>query len=153
MKKRLLIVAGVILVVALAFGMGFWKEAQATNQKMEHILDLSRILTLAENRGSDWAADELMINEIETFSKKNLYKKWGNPTESAEGAKEDIWILSEQFRLIVDYDELERPFKWSRVIVKAESPNNRSTASLNSALFPSFISLLIFCIRSPSKKK
>lgn len=24
MKKRLLIVAGVILVVALAFGMGFW---------------------------------------------------------------------------------------------------------------------------------
>lgn len=92
MKKRLLIVAGVILVVALAFGMGFWKEAQATNQKMEHILDLSRILTLAENRGTDWATDELMINEIETFSKKNLYKKWGNPTESAEGAKEDIWI-------------------------------------------------------------
>ena len=108
MKNRLLIVAGVILVVALAFGMGFWKEAQATNQKMEHILDLSRILTLAENRGSDWATDELMINEIETFSKKNLYKKWGNPTESAEGAKEDIWILSEQFRLIVDYDEHER---------------------------------------------
>ena len=66
MKKRLLIVAGVILVAALAFGMGFWKEAQATNQKMEHILDLSRILTLAENRGSDWATDELMINEIET---------------------------------------------------------------------------------------
>ena len=108
MKKRLLIVAGVILVVALAFGMGFWKEAQATNQKMEHILDLSRILTLAENRGSDWATDELMINEIETFSKKNLYKKWGNPTESAEGAKEDIWILSEQFRLIVDYNAHER---------------------------------------------
>ena len=74
-EKRLLIVAGVILVVALAFGMGFWKEAQATNQKMEHILDLSRILTLAENRGMDWATDELMINEIETFSKKNLYKK------------------------------------------------------------------------------
>ena len=53
MKKRLLIVAGVILVVALALGIGFWKEAQATNQKMEHILDLSRILTLAENRGTD----------------------------------------------------------------------------------------------------
>ena len=53
MKKRLLIVAGVILVVALAFGIGFWEEAQATNQKMEHILDLSRILTLAENRGTD----------------------------------------------------------------------------------------------------
>ena len=49
-----------------------------------------------------------MINEIETFSKKNLYKKWGNPTESAEGAKEDIWIQSEQCRRIVDYDEQER---------------------------------------------
>ena len=49
-----------------------------------------------------------MIDEIETFSKRNLYKKWGNSTESAEGAKEDMWILSEQFRLIVDYDEHER---------------------------------------------
>ena len=108
MKKRLLIVVGIIMAVVLAFGIGFWKEAQVTNQKAEHILDLSRILTLAENRGADWATDELMINEIETSSKKSLYKKWGKPTESVENAKEDIWILSEQFRLIVDYDEHER---------------------------------------------
>ena len=108
MKKRLWIVAGIILAVALAFGIGFWKEAQTANEKAKHILDLSRILTLAENRGADWATDELKINEIETFSKKSLYKKWGNPTESVETAKEDIWILSEQFRLIVDYDEHER---------------------------------------------
>nr|WP_302657727.1 hypothetical protein [uncultured Dysosmobacter sp.] len=108
MKKRLWIVVGIILVIALALGIGFWKEAQATNQNTEHILELQRILTLAENRGADWATDELMINEIETFSKKSLYKKWGNPTESVETTKEDIWILSDQFQLIVDYDNHER---------------------------------------------
>ena len=108
MKRRLWIVAGIILAIALAFAIGFWKEAQAIKQETEHILELQRILTLAENRGADWATDELMINMIETFSKKSLYKKWGNPTESVETAKEDIWILSDQFQLIVDYDDYER---------------------------------------------
>ena len=45
-------------------------------------------MTLAENRGADWATDELMINNIETFRKKSLYKKWGKPTESMETANE-----------------------------------------------------------------
>lgn len=108
MKKRLWIVAGIILAIALFFGIEFWKEVQATSRETEHILELQRILTLAENRGADWATDELMINEIETFDKKSLYKKWGNPTESMEDAKEDIWVLSDQFQLIVDYDDYER---------------------------------------------
>ena len=108
MKKRMWIVAGIILAIALAFGIGFWKEVQVTNRETEHILELQRILTLSENRGADWATDELMINEIETFGKKSLYKKWGNPTESVEDAKEDIWVLSDQFQLIVDYDDYER---------------------------------------------
>ena len=108
MKRRLQIVAGIILAIALLCGIEFWNEAQAIKRETEHLLDLQRILTLAENRGADWATDELMINEIETSSKKSLYKKWGKPTESVENAKEDIWILSEQFRLIVDYDEHER---------------------------------------------
>lgn len=64
MKKRLWIVAGIILAITLAFGIGFWKEAQTTNEKAEHILDLSRILTLAENRGADWATDELKIEVL-----------------------------------------------------------------------------------------
>ena len=113
MKRRLQIVAGIILAIALLCGIEFWNEAQAIKQETEHLLDLQRILTLAENRGADWATDELMINNIETFRKKSLYKKWGKPTESMETANEDIWVLSDQFRLIVDYykDERMRPQK------------------------------------------
>ena len=40
--------------------------------------------------------------------KASLYKKWGEPTDHAASAKEDIWVLSDQFRLIVDYDDTER---------------------------------------------
>lgn len=108
MKRRLWIVAGIILAIALACGIEFWKEAQAINWETEHILELRHILTLAENRGADWATDELMINNIDTFRKKSLYKKWGEPTESVETANEDIWILSDKFQLIVDYDDYER---------------------------------------------
>lgn len=108
MKRRLQIVAGIILAIALLCGIEFWNEAQAIKREAEHLLDLQRILTLAENRGADWAADELMINNIETFRKKSLYKKWGKPTESMETANEDIWVLSDQFRLIVDYYKDER---------------------------------------------
>lgn len=108
MKRRLQIVAGIILAIALLCGIEFWNEAQAIKRETEHLLDLQRILTLAENRGADWATDELMINNIETFRKKSLYKKWGKPTESMETANEDIWVLSDQFRLIVDYYKDER---------------------------------------------
>lgn len=50
-----------------------------------------------------------MIDEIETFSKKNLYKKWGNPTESAEGAKEDKCLLAAAYFTIpieIEYTHL-----------------------------------------------
>ena len=70
--------------------------------------ELQHILTFAENKGADWATDELMISEVDGFRKKSLYKKWGNPTESAETAEEDIWVLSDQFQLVVNYDKHER---------------------------------------------
>lgn len=108
MKKRGWIVAVIILVIALACGIGFCKEVQTVNQEAEHLMGLWNISTLAENKGADWATDELMINDIESFRKKSLYKKWGKPTETIETANEDIWILSDNFQLIVDYKDNER---------------------------------------------
>ena len=105
MKRRLWIAAGIALAATLVIGIGFWKEAQTISRETEHILGLQYILTLAENRGAEWATDELMINEIERYSKKSLYKKWGDPTESMEAEKKDVWILSDQFQLIADYDD------------------------------------------------
>lgn len=70
--------------------------------------ELWHILTLAENRGADWATDELLINNAESLRKQRLYKKWGETTERVSSAKEDIWVLSDQFRLVVDYDDAER---------------------------------------------
>ena len=49
-----------------------------------------------------------MINNVDSFKKASLYKKWGEPTDHVASAKEDIWVLSDQFRLIVDYDDTER---------------------------------------------
>ncbi len=108
MKNRVWIVAVIILVMALACGIGFWKEVQTVNHEEERLMELWNISTLAENKGADWATDELMINNIESFRKKSLYKKWGKPTETNETANEDIWILSDDFQLIVDYKDNER---------------------------------------------
>lgn len=108
MKKRLWIATGIILAIALACGIGLWREAQTVKWQTDHLHELAHILTFSENKGADWATDELMINHIETFRKESLYKKWGEPTESVEAGKEDIWILSNQFQLVVTYDDRER---------------------------------------------
>ena len=107
-KKLLWIAAGIILAIALACGINLWQNAQVIRWQTDHMPELQHILTFAENKGADWATDELMISGVDGFRKKSLYKKWGNPTESAETAEEDIWVLSDQFQLVVDYDKHER---------------------------------------------
>ena len=108
MKRLLWIMAGIILAIALACGIDFWREAQVIKWQTDHMHELQHILIFAENKGTDWATDELMISGVDGFRKESLYKKWGEPTGSTETANEDIWILSNQFQLIVDYDEHEQ---------------------------------------------
>ena len=108
MKRRLWIAAGILLIIALAVGIGFWKEAQTIKWQTAHMHELSHILIFAEDKGADRATDALVLDGVERFSRKSLYKKWGNPDESAEDAKEDIWILSDRFRLVVTYDDQDR---------------------------------------------
>ena len=50
-----------------------------------------------------WGNPTIIVSDSSVEEKKGLYKKWGNPTES-----EDIWVLSDQFQLVVDYDKHER---------------------------------------------
>ena len=107
-KKLLWIAAGIILAIALSCGINLWQNAQVIRWQTDHMPELQHILTFAENKGADWATDELMISGVDGFRKKSLYKKWGNPTESVETAEEDIWVLSDQFQLVVDYDKHER---------------------------------------------
>ena len=124
-KKLLWIAAGIILAIALACGINLWQNAQVIRWQTDHMPELQHILTLAENKGADWATDELMISGVDGFRKTSLYKKWGNPTiivsdSSVEEKKglykkwgnptesEDIWVLSDQFQLVVDYDKHER---------------------------------------------
>ena len=124
-KKLLWIAAGIILAIALACGINLWQNAQVIRWQTDHMPELQHILTFAENKGADWATEELMISGVDGFRKKSLYKKWGNPTiivsdSSVEEKKglykkwgnptesEDIWVLSDQFQLVVDYDKHER---------------------------------------------
>ena len=100
--------AGIVLVIALVCGMEVWQEARAVDREAERLPELRNILTLAENKGADWATDELTIAHVDTFRKKSLYQKWGEPTGSSEAANEDVWLLSDQFQLTVYYNDRER---------------------------------------------
>ena len=97
-KRLCRIAAGIVLVIAVACGIDVWNEAQAIKRETDRMPELWHILTFAE----------LLINNVDSFKKASLYKKWGEPTDHAVSAKEDIWVLSDQFRLIVDYDDTER---------------------------------------------
>ena len=108
MKRLCWLIAGIVLAIVLACGIEARNNAQTIKRETEHMPELWHILTLAENRGADWATDELLINNVESLRKQSLYKKWGEPTERVSSAEEDIWVLSNQFRLVVDYDNAER---------------------------------------------
>lgn len=107
-KRLLWIPAFILLAIALTCGIGLWQEAREIEWQTNHLHELPHILTFAENRGADFAADELVADGVERFNKKSLYKKWGEPTGSAETANEDVWILSDRFQLIVQYNEYDR---------------------------------------------
>ena len=107
-KRLCRIAAGIVLVIAVACGIDAWNEAQPVIRETDRMPELWHILTFAEDKGAEWATDELLINNVDSFKKASLYKKWGEPTDHAASAKEDIWVLSDQFRLIVDYDDTER---------------------------------------------
>lgn len=113
MKRRLCIVIGVVLVLVSLGGIAWWQDVQAENRQLAKMPELRNILIRAENRGAEWATDELMINGVDKNSEREiLYRKWGEPAESGavadgiteDGINADVWVLSEEFCLVVEYD-------------------------------------------------
>ena len=94
-KRLRWIAAGIALAIAVACGIDAWNEAQAIKRETDRMPELWHILTFAENKGADWATEELLISNVDSFQKDSLYKKWGEPTERLESAKEDVWALSD----------------------------------------------------------
>ena len=107
-KRLCWLTVGIVLAIAVACGIDAWNETQAIKRETDRMPELWHILTFAEGKGAEWATDELLIGNVDSFKKASLYKKWGEPTECLESEKEDIWVLSDQFWLIVDYDDTER---------------------------------------------
>ena len=106
MKKRLLLVAGIILIIVL--GGIIWKDTQEKNRETNLLHDLQHILTFAEQKGADYATDELLYLVTYSYKKDSLHKEWEEPSESVETANEDIWKLSDSFQLVIGYDRNEQ---------------------------------------------
>ena len=76
-KRLCRIAAGIVLVIAVACGIDVWNEAQAIKRETDRMPELWHILTFAEDKGAEWATDELLINNVDSFKKASLYKKVG----------------------------------------------------------------------------
>lgn len=105
MKRRLCIVIGVVLVLVSLGGIAWWQDVQAENRQLAKMPELRNILIRAENRGAEWATDELMINGVDKNSEREiLCRKWGEPAGSEavadgiteDGINADVWVLSEE---------------------------------------------------------
>ena len=77
-KRLCRIAAGIVLVIAVACGIDAWNEAQAIKRETDRMPELWHILTFAEDKGAEWATDELLINNVDSFKKASLYKKWAS---------------------------------------------------------------------------
>ncbi len=102
MKKRVLLVMCVLIIVAL--GIVFWQSRGTGEKNPASIHELWHILVYAEDKGEDYAADMLDYLIVGSYTKTDLHKKWGMPTESVVDSNEDIWQLSLEYRLVIEYD-------------------------------------------------
>lgn len=102
MKKRLLIVVGAIIMLLL--GVVIWKCAHTDAKNPGSIHELDHVLTFAEQKGADYAADQLNYLIVYSYTKHDLHEKWGTPSETIADANEDVWQLSEEYQLVMNYD-------------------------------------------------
>lgn len=107
MKKWMIIIAVVLLVVIL---FGVVDHMEKDRQRMAEIHEMSHVLTYAEQKGTDYAADRMEHLVLYRYTRDELREKWGKPMENTEDSV-DVWQLSGEYRLIVQYranDEAER---------------------------------------------
>lgn len=109
MKKRSFIAA---CAAALSlFGLAAWEYAHTDTKDPDSIHELEHISIYAEEKGASYAADRLDYLMTYSYTKADPREKWGAPNEGAADRDEDIWRLSDGYRLIIDYDTTGRVIK------------------------------------------
>lgn len=105
-----IIYLGAVLVLSSLFGSNHKPSppvpAKITNTttNLDSIHELEHILTFAEQKGPDYAADQLLYLDTYSYIKDDLHQKWGVPDESGADSHEDIWVLSDEYQLVIKYD-------------------------------------------------
>ncbi len=102
MKKRVFLIACLLVLVAL--GIVFWQNRGTDEKNPASIHELWHVLAYAEDKGEDYAADMLDYLIVRSYTKTDLHKKWGPPTKIVADSNEDIWQLSEEYSLVIEYD-------------------------------------------------
>ena len=102
MKKWVLLVVCGLAIVTL--GIIFWQNRGTGEKNPASIHELWHVLAFAEDKGEDYAADVLDYLIVRSYTKTDLHKKWGPPTEMVADNNEDIWKLSEEYDLVIEYD-------------------------------------------------
>ena len=85
---------------------------------LDSIHELHHVLTFAEQKGSDYAADVLLYLETYSYTNDDLHQKWGVPNENIADTNEDIWLLSDEYQIVIKYDEDDIVEK---IVVKTQS--------------------------------
>lgn len=103
MKKRIVIVVSVLSVIVLVLGGILWNNAKIT-KKMAAIHELPHVSTFTEQKGAEYAADQLDYLIVYRYTKDDLLKKWGTPNKRVADPGADVWVLSDKNQLVVYYD-------------------------------------------------
>ena len=108
-KKRLVLVgvaALLILGIALCIVTRYNRQVNTTKM-LASIHELDDVLTFAEHKGCDYAADELLYLHTRSYTKDDLHLKWGEPNKCNTDPNEDIWLLSDEYQLVIGYGDRE----------------------------------------------
>lgn len=97
-----LLVLGIVLCIVTQYN-----RHVNTTKMLATIHELDDVLCFAEHKGSDYAADELLYLDTYSYTKDDLRLKWGEPNESIADTNEDIWLLSDEYQLVIGYGDRE----------------------------------------------
>jgi len=110
MNKKRLALAGIAAIIALGIALCIaaqYKRQANTTKMLASIHELDDVLCFAEHKGPDYAADELIYLHTRSYTKDDLHLKWGEPNKSNADSNEDIWLLSDEYQLVIGYGDRE----------------------------------------------
>lgn len=110
MNKKRLVLVGVAAILALGIALCIaaqYKRQENTTKMLASIHELDDVLNFAEHKGTDYAADELLYLHTRSYTKDDLHLKWGEPNKSNADSNEDIWLLSDEYQLVIGYGNRE----------------------------------------------